>query len=62
MFNKFNNIEAWMLDSINHMTLKLFWNHILAGKHYGFAICLTFKASFQNISQKSVNQLVVYRF
>ena len=28
-FNKFNNTGAQMLDSIYHMTLKLFWNHIL---------------------------------
>ena len=31
-FNKFNNIGAWMLDSIYHMTT------------FGFAICVTLKA------------------
>ena len=31
-FNKFNNTGARMLDSIYNMTLKLFWNHILAWK------------------------------
>ena len=29
-FNKFNNTGARMLDSIYHMTLKLFENHISA--------------------------------
>ena len=29
-FNKFNNTGAQMLDSIYHMTLKLFINHTLA--------------------------------
>ena len=27
-FNKFNNAGAQMLDSINHMTLRLFWSLI----------------------------------
>ena len=27
-FNKFNNTGAWMVDSIYHMILKLFWIHI----------------------------------
>ena len=45
-FNKLNNTGAQMLDSIYHMTLKLFWNHI---------ICVTLKALFHNISRKSVN-------
>ena len=31
-FNKFNNTEARMLDSIYHMTLKLIENHISAIK------------------------------
>ena len=35
-FYKFNNTEAGMLDSIYHITLKLFWNHILCVKTYGF--------------------------
>ena len=29
-FNKFNNTEARMLDSIYHMTIKLVKNHFLA--------------------------------
>ena len=40
-FNKFNNTGARMLDSIYHMTL-------------GFAICVTLKASFHNVSRSSV--------
>ena len=35
-FNKFNNTGAPMLDSIYHMTLKLFWNHIFGVKTLGF--------------------------
>ena len=31
-FNKFNKTGARMLDSIYHLTLKLFWNHILGVK------------------------------
>ena len=34
--DKFNNTGAWMLDSIFHMTLKLFWNHIFGVKMLGF--------------------------
>ena len=29
-FNKFNYTEAQISDSINHMTLKLLWNHVFA--------------------------------
>ena len=36
-FNKFNNTRA-MLDSINHMTLRLFQNLINAVKSYNFVI------------------------
>ena len=35
-FNKFNNTGAQMLDSIYHITLKLFGNHIFAMKMLGF--------------------------
>ena len=35
-FNKFNNAGAGMLDSIYHMTLKLFSNHIFGVKTLGF--------------------------
>ena len=35
-FNKFNNTGARMLDSIYHMTLQLFWNHIFCVKTLGF--------------------------
>ena len=31
-FNEFNNIGAWMLGSIYHMTLKLTKNHIFGMK------------------------------
>ena len=34
--DKFNNTAAWMLDSIYHMTLELFWNHIFGVKMLGF--------------------------
>ena len=34
--NKFNNTGARMLDSIYHMTLELFWNHIFGVKTLGF--------------------------
>ena len=36
MFNKFKNTGARMLDSIYHMTLKLFSNHIFGVKTLGF--------------------------
>ena len=35
-FNKFNNTGAGMLDSIYHMTLKLFLNNIFGVKKFGF--------------------------
>ena len=35
-FNKFNNTGARMLDSIYHMTLKLFSNHFFGVKTLGF--------------------------
>ena len=34
--NKFNNTGARMLDSIYHMTLKLFQNHIFGVQTLGF--------------------------
>ena len=55
-FNKYNNTGARMLDSIYHMALKCFEIiYFLAWKRYGFAICMTLKASFHNVSRKSVN-------
>ena len=45
-FNKFNNTGAQMLDSIYHMTLKLFSNHIVGVKAFGFC---------HNVSRKSIN-------
>ena len=49
--NKFNNTGAWMLDSIYHdikTTLKsYFWRQTIR--------ILPLKASFHNVSQKSVN-------
>ena len=44
-----------MLDFIYDMTLKLFRNHIFGMKTLGFAICVTLKASFHNVSRQSVN-------
>ena len=35
-FNKFNNTEATMLDSIHHVTLKLFLINIFVVKTLGF--------------------------
>ena len=35
-FNKFNNTGATMLDSIYHVTLKLFWINIFVVKTLGF--------------------------
>ena len=35
-FNKFNNTQAQLLDSIYHMTLKLFLNHIFSVKTFWF--------------------------
>ena len=32
-FNKFNNTGARIIDSIYHITLKLFRNHIFGGKN-----------------------------
>ena len=37
-FNKFNNTEARMLDSICHMTMKLVKNRFFGVKHQYFAI------------------------
>ena len=37
-FNKFNNTRARMLDSIYHMTFRLFRNLIFAVKRYNFVI------------------------
>ena len=34
--NKLNNTGARMLDSIDHMTLKSFWIHIIRVKTLGF--------------------------
>ena len=35
-------INSIMLDSMYHMTLNLFLNHIFGKKCKGFAICVTF--------------------
>ena len=35
-FNKFNKTGAQMLDSVYHMTLKLFWINIFGVKTLGF--------------------------
>ena len=44
--NKFDNTGARMLDSIYHMTFKLFFGV----KTLGFAICMTLIESFSNVS------------
>ena len=48
-FNKFNNTGARTLDSIYHMTIKLFYS-FFGVKTLGFAKCVTLKASFHNAS------------
>ena len=45
-----------MLDSIYHTALNLFLNHILGVKTIGFCNMRGVKASFHNVSRKSVNQ------
>ena len=38
-FNKFNNTRARMLDSIYHMTLRLFEISFLPSKRYNLSLC-----------------------
>ena len=45
-FNKFNKTGAGMLDSIYHMTLKLFLNHIFGMKMLGFCNMCDIKSVF----------------
>ena len=49
-FNKFNNTGARMLDSIYHMTLKLFGNHIFGVKTLAFCHMRYIKESIYNVS------------
>ena len=62
-FKKFNNTGAQLLDSIYHMTLKLFKKHILGVKSLQFCRLLrsVIMTSLRNV-KKSVNPkpLVVY--
>ena len=44
-----------MLDSIYHMTLKLFWIHIFGVKKDRVLPYASLKASFHNVSQKYIN-------
>ena len=37
-FNKFNNKVAWMIDSVYHMMLRLFFNHTVCVKMLRFVI------------------------
>ena len=37
-FNKFNNTGAWVLDSVYHMMLRLFFNHTVGVKMLRFVI------------------------
>ena len=46
-----------MLDSIYHMALKLFLNHIFGVKTLGFVICVTLKSSFHNVSLLFLNHM-----
>ena len=55
-FNKFKNIGAPLLDSIYHMTFKLFWKHIFGVKTLGFCHMCDFKSVIAYyVSRKSVN-------
>ena len=62
-FNKFNNTRARMLDSIYHMTLRLLLNLISAVKKVIIlSLCMQHCYGRHNVSQQSINHLVVYRF
>ena len=58
--NKFSNTGARMLDSIYHMTLKLFLNHILGMKTLGFCHMRDVKSIIHNSYPKICKPLVVY--
>ena len=51
-FNKFNKTGARIIDSIYHMTLKLFQSHIFVMNKLGFChIYMMLKASFHNVTK-----------
>ena len=56
-FNKFNNTRARMLDSIFHMTLRLFEISFLPLKRYNFVIIYASCLGRHNVSRKSINHL-----
>ena len=53
--NQSNYTGARMLDSVYNMTFKLFLIHIFWSKTYEFHHVAKLKASFNNVSQKSIN-------
>ena len=61
-FNKFNNTRAQMLDSIYHMTLRLFEISFLPLKRYNFVIMYTTFIWTSLRFPKIDKPLVVYRF
>ena len=60
-FNKFNNTGARMLDSIYHMTFKLFWINIFFGVKM-LEFCHDVKSVISWRFPKIYKLLVVYRF
>ena len=44
-----------LLNKLKRDKMRGLYNHILGLKTLGFAICVMLKASFHNISRKSVN-------
>ena len=52
-FDKFNNTEARMLDSIYYMSFKVIHNRILAWKHQDFAIfySLLYRTPLRNVTK-----------
>ena len=61
-FYKFNKPGARMLDSIYHMTLRLFSNHIFGVKMLGFCHMLDVKSVISYRLPKICKPLVAYRF
>ena len=61
-FNKFNNIGAWMLDSIYHMILIVLWNHVFGKEMLKF--CHTYATltwdSFHNVTKICKSQVVYW--
>ena len=58
-FDKFNNTRARMLDSIYHMTLRLFWNLIFAIKRYNFVFYIIIVGSSEYTLSESEPENVV---